>query len=319
MSSIAENKEKIIISQGDISNFRDYINIKYRDLPLEKREAILYNSVTYVVERGLSLHDHPHQSKVVKNLVEKVLFEKKEDLLANTIFQEDVMEIRESPPTEIEESNPTKASVENTTSSQSKSLQWILLLTLSLMLFGGFLLHINPPVENHVFIEEHKIKEEEVSLPAHILYRFQKPNNNFPSYFYYRTIDEASLKQYLNDRQSLLKEEPHFSEILHTAKQFNINPLLLFAIAGHEQAFVPKDHPSSSLIINNPYNVFGSWQVYSTSLKQTSEITARTIYTSLSDLPPHIDPFFWINRRYAEDPNWWKGVRSIFRSLQNIA
>lgn len=139
---------------------------------------------------------------------------------------------------------------------------------------------------------------------------------HLPNYFRYKNIDENKLKAYLKSRDSLLEEEPYFSSIINTSREFDLNPLILFAIAGHEQGFVPKTNPLSKEIINNPFNVFVSWQEYNTDIIDSSQIAARTVINLSKDRPDEIDPFQWINRKYAEDKNWWKGVRSIFNRLE---
>ncbi|KAB3531326.1 hypothetical protein F8154_12870 [Alkaliphilus pronyensis] len=139
---------------------------------------------------------------------------------------------------------------------------------------------------------------------------------HLPENFYYKDIDGFKLKAYLRTRNSILVEEPYFSSIIEVSREFQLNPLILFAIAGHEQGFVPKDHPSATKIANNPFNVFNSWQSYNTDISDSSAIAARTVINLSKDRPQDVDPFKWINRKYAEDKNWWKGVSSIYRRLE---
>ncbi len=173
--------------------------------------------------------------------------------------------------------------------------------TLSICLIGIF---IFPLLTNN----------QEVILAAEVPIVQQHPHLH--TSFHYKDINEAKLKDYLDTRNSLLKEEPYFSAIIETAKEFQLNPLVLFAITGHEQGFVPKDNPSASEIANNPFNVFYSWQRYNTDITDSSKIASRTIINLSKDRPDDIDPFQWINRKYAEDQNWWKGVRSIYNRLE---
>ena len=140
--------------------------------------------------------------------------------------------------------------------------------------------------------------------------------DHLPEDFYYKDIDEEKLKLYLSTRNSLLKEEPYFSAIINVAREFELNPLILFAIAGHEQGFVPKDHPSALKIANNPFNVFYSWQNYNTDITDSSKIAARTVINLSRERPDDTDPFKWINRKYAEDENWWIGIKSIYNRLE---
>lgn len=134
--------------------------------------------------------------------------------------------------------------------------------------------------------------------------------------FNYKEINRSNLKNFLSLRQSLLAEEPYFSTIISVSKQYNLNPLILFAITGQEEGFVSKKDPNSEKIVNNPYNVYHSWQDYNTDIKDASEIASLTIITLSKNIPVNEEPFHWINRQYAEDPNWSKGVKSIYEALE---
>ncbi|RSK27695.1 hypothetical protein EJF36_12880 [Bacillus sp. HMF5848] len=153
--------------------------------------------------------------------------------------------------------------------------------------------------------EVKNVVEEEVRL-----------NNALPNKLQYQPINEDKLRAFLDGRDSLLGEEPYFSTIIAVADEFNIHPLLLFAITGQEQAFVPKSHERAAEIANNPFNVFHSWQDFNTNIKESTEIAARTIVNLSEDRPADVDPIKWINRKYAEDPNWWIGVSSIYEMLE---
>jgi len=174
-----------------------------------------------------------------------------------------------------------------------------------IMIFSFISSHLQP---NSVQAkEENIIVEIETPISKH---------PHLPSYFTYKDVDENKLKAYLKSRNSLLEEEPYFSSIINTALEFDLNPLVLFAIAGHEQGFVPKSNPLATKIANNPFNVFVSWQEYNTDIVDSSQIAARTVINLSKGRPDGVDPFQWINRKYAEDKNWWKGVRSIFDRLE---
>lgn len=140
---------------------------------------------------------------------------------------------------------------------------------------------------------------------------------HLPDYFNYKSIDESKLLEFLNARNSLLAEEPYFSAIIRASNEFNLNPHILFAITGQEQAFVPKDTENAQLIANNPFNVFSSWQEYNTDIYDSSRIAARTVINLAKDKPNDIDIFHWINNKYAADKNWGKGVKEIFESISH--
>ncbi|MFD3158409.1 hypothetical protein ACFIJ5_16410 [Haloimpatiens sp. FM7330] len=145
----------------------------------------------------------------------------------------------------------------------------------------------------------------------------KKINSNVPQYMKYRKVNQKKLRRFLNKRNSLLAQEPYFSAIINSAKDFNINPTILFAITGQEQNFVPVNTSKAKKIGNNPFNVFHSWQEYNTNINDSSEIAARTVFNICNDIPKGANPFKWINRKYAEDKNWWKGVQAFFQRINS--
>lgn len=144
------------------------------------------------------------------------------------------------------------------------------------------------------------------------------PQDGLPSELRYTVIDEKRLSAYLTERSSVLAEEPYMTAIIETAEKFDIHPLLLFAITGQEQGFVPTTNKQAKTIANNPFNVFHSWKEYNTDIYDSAAIASRTIVRLSKGRPEGYDPIDWINREYAEDPNWSKGVKSIFKALQRV-
>lgn len=136
----------------------------------------------------------------------------------------------------------------------------------------------------------------------------------------YKEIDQQALKEWLIRRNSLLAEERYFNIIIEVAADYDVNPLLLFAITGQEQNFVQKDHEDANLMVNNPFNVLISWKQFNTNLKEATQIASKTIHTLSEDLPEDEDPIKWINLNgYAEDDQWHLGVSSILEQLEVIA
>jgi hypothetical protein len=133
----------------------------------------------------------------------------------------------------------------------------------------------------------------------------------------YRPIDENALRNYLTAMDSLLSQSPYFEAILETAEAYNLNPLLLFAITGQEQGFVVLTESNAQRMANNPFNVFGSWQKYNTNIYDAAAIASRTIVLLSQDCPEGMNPLTWINRKYAEDKNWWVGVSKILDHLED--
>ncbi|SET11189.1 hypothetical protein SAMN05660297_01444 [Natronincola peptidivorans] len=342
MDFLKELKEKKILTQKDVDSFKSYIDKKYGSLEDEKKEAILRDSIAHVVNRDLAELKMENEEGLVHFFVEKILLENKEDLYADRFFEAVIADrtpcdvfyqnlrkwindrIQNPLPQDLlhkyyEDNfnkNTSLADSPPLTEKNSFAPLWTIWIGLAIITLSLFFTFSSAPSQPTTIAPMEK-SIDTPSLPAYVLLRHKIPNRNIPDYLHYHAIDQEGLKEYLTSRNSLLRNEPYFSQIMDTAKEFDLHPLLLFAIVGHEQAFVPEDHPYSTMMVNNPFNVYGSWERYNTTLKHSAEIASRTIYTSLSDLPPYMDPFFWINRRYAEDPNWWKGVRSIFWTLHN--
>lgn len=152
--------------------------------------------------------------------------------------------------------------------------------------------------------------------PMNIVEPYEGMPNDLPEALQYTLVSKGALKQWLEGRNSLLAEEVYFDTIIDTASDHNIHPLLLFAITGQEQGFVPKDHPNAERIANNPFNVYHSWQDYNTTIEDSARIATVTIVNLSKDRPADIHPLQWINRKYAEDPEWWVGVDKLFQQLQ---
>ncbi|MDF9407877.1 hypothetical protein L7E55_05805 [Pelotomaculum isophthalicicum JI] len=133
----------------------------------------------------------------------------------------------------------------------------------------------------------------------------------------YKEVNNSRLKQSLVNRNSILAEEPYFSVIIQSAKEFNINPIFLFAIAGQEQSLVPRQDKEAVLIANNPFNVYHSWVEYNTNIQDSARIASITISNLLWTKPEAVDPVTWINQHYCEDEQWRYGVSWFFKNLSN--
>lgn len=139
-----------------------------------------------------------------------------------------------------------------------------------------------------------------------------------PKELQYAAIDSTAVKAYLRGRDALLAEEPYFGAIVESARAHNVHPLLLFAIVGQEQGFVPKTNKKAKEIANNPFNVFHSWEDYNTDIGDSSNIAAKLIARLGRERPEGQEPFSWFNATYAEDPAWSDGVRSLFAKLNSL-
>ncbi|WP_461205944.1 hypothetical protein [Clostridium sp. DL1XJH146] len=141
--------------------------------------------------------------------------------------------------------------------------------------------------------------------------------NSLPIYLRYQEINVDKLQSYLEGRNSILSQSPYFETIVDVSMEYNINPLLMFAITGQEQSFVPDDKNYSRTIANNPFNVHGSWVKYNTDIRDSSEIAAGVILKLSKGRPDGYNAFQWINKKYAEDQNWYISVEKIFNMLND--
>lgn len=139
------------------------------------------------------------------------------------------------------------------------------------------------------------------------------------THFTYRTFDYIALRNYLVlERNSYLVSDDYLNEIIIIARNHDIDPLLLFAIIGQEQGFIPLDSEFKHLIVNNPFNVFYSWENYNTSLYDSTNFAVHLILDRLETLPSEEDALVWLNDVYAEDPNWSNGVQSLYSQLNAL-
>lgn len=143
-----------------------------------------------------------------------------------------------------------------------------------------------------------------------------------PEELKYKAINEKRLLQWLEHKNSYLASTEFISEFVSAAKEFDIDPLLLVAITGQEQSFVPKDHRNAADIAKNPFNVFGSWQRYGKSFHDSARVASRTIVNLSKDRPPSENPIRWLSSKanprgyYAADGNWWIGVSKIYDQIR---
>ena len=330
-----------VLLRDDIERLRQYINKKFPHYDKTKKAQILINSIKSILDQHMIGLPPQYKGIIRDKLLKEVLISKSDGLFMYDIFEASVSLEKEdanlskhictwvnkhisSPISilpEFESKNLELKSASNIyelkefkdikiSSSTGLTLKkaiemkqlrialFIALITISAGgLYGPLIKYFSPP---------------QIAVEEPIVYLYP----HLPSNFYYKEIDTAKLKAYLNTRNSILSQEPYYSAIIETSKEFELNPLILFAIAGHEQGFVPIDHPSALKIANNPFNVFHSWQSYNTNIIDSSRIAARTIINLSKDRPEEMNPFQWINRKYAEDENWWKGINSIYNRLE---
>lgn len=145
--------------------------------------------------------------------------------------------------------------------------------------------------------------------------QYDKESYGIPSYLRYKSVNEIELKAYLKNRDSYLLKNDNYKKVLEISKKYDLSPYLLLAIIGQEQGFISNDNPHKDKIINNPFNVYHSWEKYNTDLSDSTNIACVTIINRLESRPKGFDPFLWLNETYAEDEKWWLGVKSLFYTL----
>ncbi|MQL51838.1 hypothetical protein GFC01_06080 [Desulfofundulus thermobenzoicus] len=164
------------------------------------------------------------------------------------------------------------------------------------------------------------------------------PSGPVPSYvpeqIAYKPVDaagEQAVIAWLAARGSALADEAHMQALDAAGKRWNVDPLLLLAITGQEQSFVPKRYSDWSMVEKNPFNVFGSWIRYHPGFDVSAMWAASTVARLSRNCPPGVSVIQWINGfgadgfrdnpawGYAGDPNWWVGVSRFYSQLQEIA
>jgi hypothetical protein len=76
-----------------------------------------------------------------------------------------------------------------------------------------------------------------------------------PTEIQYQPMNIPAVQTWLSSRGSQEADPTLLAELDSVAKRWNVNPLLLLAITGAEQSFVPaRDNPAE---LSNPWNVTG--------------------------------------------------------------
>ena len=142
----------------------------------------------------------------------------------------------------------------------------------------------------------------------------------------YQDISPQKLYDYVHKRDSVFSLSD-IQTICAAGKAYDVNPALLVAITGQEEAFVPSYWSSAPQIRKNPFNVYYSWKWTamnhpSWTLVDTAQIAANTVRHKLSVPPPMgEDPFTWLNDPhnpwglYATDRHWSVGVKWFFGDI----
>lgn len=332
-----------ILSPTDVRNIRAYVHAKYAAMPGEKRAEIVADAIWRIIDKQLPDFDPPLKRKLIGTLIRTTVLEQQRPVGADDIYRL-CMELDRS---DERIAGPLQAWLRR----QEELLGWGGPETLPegasawpdrrvapsaasrllgaqrrkrLYIYGAlFVLLAAASAAYGTSLDMLRAPSDAAASPPAVQAAPQAPPpaasgqalNELPEELRYAPVERERLLAYLDAKSSLLADAPYFGDIMGVAEQFDIHPALLFAVTGQEQAFVPRTHQRAEEIVNNPFNVFHSWQHFNTTTKESAEIAARTINRLSKDRPPDVDPFVWINREYAEDPNWSAGVRSIFEAI----
>lgn len=352
MKDILEKlKQKEIISSENISALRNYISKKHPNLSSREASILLVNSIHKIIDNNLLQFDEDHRNKIrqilIGNSVHKSSFmitadeilyaftdicEDKEDYINNLfawineahnieVTKEQLVhiidEIKKQDTEYVNKDiqlEPEDILLNNEEIGEASHLP-VYKKTINKYLgiaICGFFIAI---FSLSILIKDRKTENVEVVAADEVIEMEIRDINELPLEFKYKNIEIEKLREWLKDRNSRLADEPYLSAIVGAAEEFDINPILMIAIVGQEQGFVPKTHEHADKIANNPFNVYGSWIDYNTDIFDSSKIAAVTLVNLSKNRPSHIDPIKWINRKYAEDENWHKGVSKIFYML----
>lgn len=340
-----------ILTPKDIKNIRGYVHSKYASMPSEQRVEIVADAVQRIIHRQLPDFEQSLKQKLTGELIRATALQQQRPVSADDVYklcleldqsdQRVAVPLREWVAAQGERLTSVEAQKEKAAgnewtkeaaSASSVPLAALPSLELPMSLPGRsilqkkwlfallfVLLAASSIAYGLTASRDASLGTEGFGTTAEV--PFAEPVitlsdlNELPAELRYANIGANSMRAFLQSRNSLLAEAPYFDDIMQTAEEFDIHPAFLFAITGQEQGFVPKDNPRAKEIVNNPFNVFHSWQDFNTNTRESAQIAARTISRLSKDRPHGTDPFVWINREYAEDPNWSAGVSSIFKSI----
>lgn len=202
-----------------------------------------------------------------------------------------------------------------------KQILWIPVTIIFMILLYSFMTSnlYEAPKNDMEFIEPELYDDTLINSLDGLLEEVFKVNIRIiPDEYKYKPFHLKTIYTYLEEKNSMLIEENYLSTINRLSEKYYVNPLLLIAIIGQEQGFVPKDHEYAKEIINNPYNVFGSWIDYNTHFEESTIICLNTITTAIKNRPDNIDLIEFLNEKYSEDKNWSANVKLIYNALQSL-
>lgn len=316
-------EEQGIMDHTVMMRVKHYIAAKHPGFTAEQREAVLSNALHRMIDVHL-----PEFEEGTRIILRQRLLARLEQGETASLLPRDVLEVclllelEESAQAQLEvwmgkHQLTAAASLPSTTPARAASFagfhrlrQWAGAVVLLLLLWAA-----GVPAKQALLSEDSTgvslFSQPSDSMPMPVV-----SDSPLPLVYTYHPVDTLQLKDWLQARNSLLADDPYFSAILEAAERNNLNPLLLFAITGQEQGYVPKENKQAKKIANNPFNVHHSWKAYNTGIADSAHIASKTILSISRTRPEGAHPIQWLNTRYAEDPEWWVGVNSIFEKLR---
>ncbi|WP_214629767.1 glucosaminidase domain-containing protein [Paenibacillus agaridevorans] len=332
-----------VLTPRDVRQIRNYVLNKYAGMPSRKRAEIVADAVSRIIYRQLPDFDGAVKHALTSQLIRTIVLEENRSVRSDDIFQlcmeldHNDEAIRRPLDQWVREQERKLQSTAELSTGEFGIRDWSSESPINavampdshnkrmrrrVLTYGLLCLLIVASITLYTWQSATPILQggrPSVVIPVPQQQHVEAPPtalNELPAGLRYAEVDRERLMAYLSERNSLLAEKHYLDAILNTAEQFDIHPALLFAITGQEQGFVPVTHKKAKQIANNPFNVFHSWEEFNTNIEQSSAIAARTINRLSKDRPSDVDPIVWINREYAEDPNWSKGVSLIMRDIE---
>ncbi len=152
-----------------------------------------------------------------------------------------------------------------------------------------------------------------------------------PQALQYKAVNASEIITFLQGYSSDLADTADVNTIISAAQQYDINPLLLFAITGQEVCLDSTTaYPTLYIEMHdNPFDVYGAYNLTygEYDLQQTADVAAETCATRLSVAPPAGEnAIAWINDpgntagngQYAQDPGWATGVIAFFNIMNDL-
>ncbi len=316
-------EEQGIMDHAVMMRVKHYIAAKHPGFTAEQREAVLSNALHRIIDVHLPEFEEGTRIVLRQRLLARLERGEMTSLLPRDVLEVCLLlELEESAQAKLEvwmgkHQLTAAASLPPTASAQTVSLaplrrclQWAGAVVLILLLWAAGV-PAKPALPSEDGPGATLFSPPADSMPMPVV-----SDSPLPLAYTYHPVDTLQLKDWLQARNSLLAEDPYFSAILDAAEKNNLNPLLLFAITGQEQGYVSKENKQAKKIANNPFNVHHSWKSYNTGIADSAHIASKTILSISRTRPEDAHPIQWLNTRYAEDPEWWVGVNSIFEKLR---